>query len=113
VLAQHTQRMVHVQLLISRPAFAGPAAVSTALLQRHTFTRRICLTLFCALSPSTSPLPPGGYFDPLKLAGGDDPERAFRLKTAEIKHGRLAMVAFLGEWQLPGAWCCWHALLTA
>jgi len=39
---------------------------------------------------------PGGYFDPLNLAGGDDPEKVFRLKTAEIKHGRLAMVSFLG-----------------
>jgi light-harvesting complex II chlorophyll a/b binding protein 4 len=38
---------------------------------------------------------PGGVFDPLGLASGDD-EKAFRLKTAEIKHGRLAMVAFLG-----------------
>lgn len=37
----------------------------------------------------------GGPFDPLNLASGDD-ERAFRLKTAEIKHGRLAMVAFFG-----------------
>jgi hypothetical protein len=37
----------------------------------------------------------GGYFDPLNLASGDE-ERAFRLKTAEIKHGRLAMVAFFG-----------------
>lgn len=38
---------------------------------------------------------PGGIFDPLNLASGGE-ERAFRLKTAEIKHGRLAMVAFLG-----------------
>eukprot|EP01026_Neomeris_dumetosa_P025846 TRINITY_DN2120_c0_g1_i1.p2 TRINITY_DN2120_c0_g1~~TRINITY_DN2120_c0_g1_i1.p2 ORF type:complete len:320 (+),score=43.59 TRINITY_DN2120_c0_g1_i1:3033-3992(+) len=38
---------------------------------------------------------PGGIFDPLKLAS-DDSERSFRLKTAEIKHARLAMVAFLG-----------------
>jgi light-harvesting complex II chlorophyll a/b binding protein 4 len=39
---------------------------------------------------------PGGYFDPLNLADGGDPEKVFRLKTAEIKHGRLAMVGFLG-----------------
>lgn len=39
---------------------------------------------------------PGGFFDPLKLASDGDEEKAFRLKTAEIKHARLAMVAFLG-----------------
>ena len=39
---------------------------------------------------------PGGYFDPLNFAQGD-PDKVFRLKEAEIKHGRLAMVAFLGE----------------
>lgn len=38
---------------------------------------------------------PGGFFDPLGLASGDE-EKVFKLKTAEIKHGRLAMVAFLG-----------------
>jgi len=38
---------------------------------------------------------PGGVFDPLGLASGGG-ERTFNLKTAEIKHGRLAMVAFLG-----------------
>lgn len=36
---------------------------------------------------------PGGYFDPLGLASD---EKADRLKESEIKHGRLAMIAFLG-----------------
>jgi len=37
---------------------------------------------------------PGGAFDPLNLT--EDPDRAIQLKTAEIKHSRLAMIAFLG-----------------
>ena len=38
---------------------------------------------------------PGGFFDPLKLAT-EPGEQTFRLRTAEIKHSRLAMVAMLG-----------------
>ena len=38
---------------------------------------------------------PGGAFDPLKLAS-DDSERTQSLREAEIKHARLAMLAFLG-----------------
>lgn len=37
---------------------------------------------------------PGGPFDPLNLAA--DPEKKAVLQLAEIKHARLAMVAFLG-----------------
>lgn len=57
-----------------------------------------CLSL-CLQVPAVALLHcAGGYFDPLGLASDNDPDKVFRLKTAEIKHGRLAMVAFLGEW---------------
>jgi light-harvesting complex II chlorophyll a/b binding protein 4 len=41
---------------------------------------------------------PGGLFDPLRLAtpGETDPAQISRLREAEIKHGRLAMVSFFG-----------------
>ena len=37
---------------------------------------------------------PGGLFDPLALAS-DGSDRTAKLREAEIKHGRLAMIAFL------------------
>lgn len=46
---------------------------------------------------------PGGAFDPLGLAKADDPELVFRLRTAEIKHSRLAMVAMFGFASQAGA----------
>merc|ERR1712151_908902 len=49
------------------------------------------------LDPETR-IYPGGAFDPLGLAtpGVADIEQVNRLREAEIKHARLAMVAFLG-----------------
>ncbi len=46
-------------------------------------------------SPSLPCAPAGGVFDPLNLAS-DDSERTSKLREAEIKHARLAMVSFLG-----------------
>jgi hypothetical protein len=42
--------------------------------------------------------PPLGFFDPLGLLNGDvDQERFDRLRYIEIKHGRICMLAFLGQ----------------
>jgi len=38
---------------------------------------------------------PGGAFDPLGYVAKADAAEAFRLKEAELKHGRLAMVGML------------------
>mmetsp|Transcript_26234 Transcript_26234/g.55174 ORF Transcript_26234/g.55174 Transcript_26234/m.55174 type:complete len:211 (+) Transcript_26234:56-688(+) len=42
--------------------------------------------------------PPLGFFDPLGLLNGDiDQDRFDQLRYTEIKHGRICMLAFLGQ----------------
>jgi hypothetical protein len=42
--------------------------------------------------------PPLGFFDPLGLLAGDvEQERFDRLRYVELKHGRICMLAFLGQ----------------
>mmetsp|Transcript_14320 Transcript_14320/g.29488 ORF Transcript_14320/g.29488 Transcript_14320/m.29488 type:complete len:203 (+) Transcript_14320:121-729(+) len=41
--------------------------------------------------------PPLGFFDPLGLLDDADQERFDRLRYVEIKHGRIAQLAFLGN----------------
>merc|ERR1712003_218469 len=41
--------------------------------------------------------PPLGFYDPLGLLDDADQERFDRLRYVEIKHGRIAMLAFLGN----------------
>jgi hypothetical protein len=53
--------------------------------------------------------PPLGFFDPLGMLADADQERFDRLRYVEIKHGRIAQLAFLGQittragYHLPGA----------
>merc|ERR1719253_1672887 len=53
--------------------------------------------------------PPLGFFDPLGLLDDADQDRFDRLRYVDIKHGRIAMLAFLGQIvtragiHLPGA----------
>merc|ERR1712021_94100 len=42
--------------------------------------------------------PPLGFYDPLGMLNGDcSQERFDRLRYVEIKHGRISMLAFLGQ----------------
>jgi len=41
--------------------------------------------------------PPLGFFDPLGLLADADQERFDRLRYVEVKHGRIAQLAFLGQ----------------
>eukprot|EP00536_Pseudo-nitzschia_multiseries_P007931 jgi/Psemu1/305325/fgenesh1_kg.192_\ len=41
--------------------------------------------------------PPLGFFDPLGLVEDGDQEKFDRLRYVEIKHGRICMLAFLGQ----------------
>merc|ERR1711957_65357 len=41
--------------------------------------------------------PPLGFFDPLGLVEDGDQEKFDRLRYTEIKHGRISMLAFLGQ----------------
>lgn len=41
-------------------------------------------------------LPPVGYFDPLGLSEGKSSTEVRKIREAELKHGRVAMLAFLG-----------------
>merc|ERR1712008_34148 len=40
---------------------------------------------------------PLGFWDPLNFCEGGDPEKFERYHYVELKHGRVAMLAFLGE----------------
>jgi len=91
-------------LLATASAFApAPSAVQTSTsLNAATFGRKSP-----AKSPKGNGLPgwwnaqvgvtePAGFFDPLKLSEGADAATLVKFREAELKHGRVAMMASLG-----------------
>jgi hypothetical protein len=85
--------------LAGAPQYANldlPWSISTAAVLNSVLMGGVEVFRNSELDPEKR-LYPGGFFDPLNFADPANPERAFQLKTAEIKHGRLAMVAALGE----------------
>jgi len=86
-----------VTLLASAAAFA-PAS-------QHAATK----TSLSAFEDELGAQPPLGFFDPIGLVENADQRRFDRLRYIEIKHGRVCMLAFLGNIvtrygaHLPGA----------
>ncbi|KAL3778950.1 hypothetical protein ACHAWO_013647 [Cyclotella atomus] len=69
---------------------AGAAAFAPAQTGKAT-------TSLAAFENELGVQPPLGFFDPLGLLDNADQERFDRLRYVELKHGRIAQLAFLGN----------------
>mmetsp|Transcript_12809 Transcript_12809/g.26491 ORF Transcript_12809/g.26491 Transcript_12809/m.26491 type:complete len:204 (-) Transcript_12809:104-715(-) len=54
-------------------------------------------TSLSAFEDALGSQPPLGFYDPLGLVSSGDQEQFDRLRYVELKHGRIAMLAFLGQ----------------
>merc|ERR1719251_671413 len=54
-------------------------------------------TALAAFESELGAQPPLGFFDPLGLLDNADQERFDNLRYVELKHGRISMLAFLGQ----------------
>ncbi|KAI2507609.1 chlorophyll A-B binding protein [Fragilaria crotonensis] len=76
---------VLASLLASAAAFAPAAQTKTSVATSMSFEDEL------------GAQPPLGFFDPFGQLSGEDQERFDRLRYVEIKHGRIAQLAFLGQ----------------
>jgi hypothetical protein len=76
--------------VIFAAAIASAAAFAPAQTGKAT-------TSLAAFENELGVQPPLGFFDPLGLLDNADQERFDRLRYVEIKHGRIAQLAFLGN----------------
>ncbi|KAL3617517.1 hypothetical protein CASFOL_037838 [Castilleja foliolosa] len=92
---RHMARRRKVEL-IDGSSYLGqplPFSISTLILIEVLVIGYIEFQRNAELDPESRLYPGGSYFDPLGLAA--DPKKKSLLQLAEIKHARLAMVAFL------------------
>merc|ERR1711971_958149 len=77
-------KLILASLIASAAAFAPSQVAQTS-------------TALNAFEPELGVQPPLGFFDPLGLLDDADQERFDRLRYVELKHGRIAQLAFLGN----------------
>jgi hypothetical protein len=75
---------VFASLVASAAAFAPAKQAKTS-------------TSLAAFEDALGAQPPIGFFDPLGLVEDEDQEKFDRLRYVELKHGRISMLAFLGN----------------
>ena len=81
-----TMKLTILSLLVGAAAAFAPA-------QQAATTSAISMSDY---SGEVGAQPPTGFFDPLKLSKGISPERFDLYRTAEMKHGRVAMLCVVG-----------------
>merc|ERR1739838_1232910 len=78
-------------------AIAALLAGSAAAFAPNAQVSRTSVATQMAFESELGVQPPLGFFDPLGLLNDADQERFDRLRYVEIKHGRISMLAFLGN----------------
>ena len=74
--------------------FAAAIASAAAFAPAQTGKATTALNAFENELGAQAPL---GFYDPLNWLGDADQDRFDRLRFVELKHGRIAMLAFLGQ----------------
>ena len=78
-------------------AIAAVLASSAAAFAPSAQVSRTSVATNMAFESELGVQPPLGFFDPLGLLNDADQERFDRLRYVELKHGRIAQLAFLGN----------------
>jgi hypothetical protein len=91
VLRQKNQLISKMKLILASVIAASAAAFTPSAVPKAS------TALNMAFESELGVQDPLGFFDPLGLLNDADQEKFDRLRYVEIKHGRISMLAFLGN----------------